>query len=190
MRIVRTLAASVLGVIVLAALIASDVPSPAATSEVGKALTAALTDPVAVLQLCGREQEGTRRLADDLARRQRQVEERETTLAARESDLADAETRLDTRLAELAAARASIEEQLATADEKRAERITALVKMVESNRASTIAPMIAQLEPGLAVEVLDRMNKTKAGKLLAALDAETAARLATRMTKPVAVKLK
>ena len=57
--------------------------------------------------------------------------------------------------------------------------------MVEANRPSNIAAMFEALDEPLAVQVLDRMNPTKAGKLLAALNPITAARLAGKMARPV-----
>ncbi|MFN7145527.1 MAG: hypothetical protein ACK4YP_17260, partial [Myxococcota bacterium] len=74
---------------------------------------------------------------------------------------------------------------LAEADAAHEAHVASLVTMVESNRAGAIAPVVAGLEDALAVEVLDRMNRQKAGKLLAALPPERAAALATRLTRPV-----
>lgn len=124
-------------------------------------------------------------LVDALDRRARALDEREHALTTRETALQAAEARLGTRLDELEAMRARLDASLAQADAAREARVAALVTMVESNRAGAIAPVVAGLDDTLAVEVLDRMNRQKAGKLLAALPPDRAAALATRLTRPV-----
>ncbi len=131
--------------------------------------------------------EGVRTLAAALERRARALDEREHTITARESGIRDAQAKLDTRLTELTAIRTAISADLDRSDERRQTRIAALVTMVESNRASAIAPMFGALEVPLAVDVLDRMNRQKAGKLLAALPPARAAVFATRMASPIVV---
>jgi flagellar motility protein MotE (MotC chaperone) len=131
--------------------------------------------------------EGVRTLAAALERRARALDEREHTITARESGIRDAQAKLDTRLTELTAIRTAISADLDRSDERRETRIAALVTMVESNRASAIAPMFGALEVPLAVDVLDRMNRQKAGKLLAALPPARAAVFATRMASPIVV---
>jgi len=124
-------------------------------------------------------------LVEALGRRSRGLDEREASIKAREKALTDAQTKLDARLADLEAVRAKIGAQLEEADAERTARIASLVTMVESNRPSAIAPMFAALEPELAVAVLDKMNRQKAGKLLAALPPARASLLATRMATPL-----
>lgn len=138
---------------------------------------------------CTLQEQGASKLVDDLHRRERELDARESTLAAQAGEMSAAETRLAERLAELAATRAEITALVATVEAAREEKLMALVKMVEANKASAVAPMFAALEPGLAVEVLDRMNRTKAGKLLTALTATKAADLAGRMAKPISVEI-
>lgn len=126
-------------------------------------------------------------LAAALERRARALDEREHTIEAREQGIRDAATKLEGRLTEMAALRTAIAAELDRSDERRETRVNALVTMVESNRASAIAPMFGSLEVPLAVDVLDRMNRQKAGKLLAALPPVHAATLATRMASPIPV---
>ena len=47
--------------------------------------------------------------------------------------------------------------------------------------------MFQKLDPKLAVDILNRMNRSKAGKLLTALPPDLAAALAERMTAPIAL---
>lgn len=143
--------------------------------------------PAEVLQYCTAEQVGARKLSDDLRRRERELAAQADALKTQTVEIADAEKRLTERMTELTAMRAELTTLLAAADGERDKRVAGLVKMVEANRAATVAPMFGALESPLAVEVLNRMNRTKAGKLLAALPPEQAAGLAQSMTKPVEV---
>lgn len=124
---------------------------------------------------------GVEELAASLNVRERGLERRETEIATREADLRAAETRLTERLGELQATRAQLEEMLAQMEEEREGRVRGLVRMVESVRAKEAAPIMQELDDQLAVEVLERMNRTKAGKLLAAMAPPRAARLADQM---------
>lgn len=138
---------------------------------------------------CSLQAEGASKLAEDLRRRERELDARESSLAAQAGEMSAAETRLTERLAALEKTRTEITALVETVDAAREEKLMALVKMVEANKASAVAPMFAALEPELAVEVLDRMNRTKAGKLLTALSATKAAALASRMTQPIVVEV-
>jgi flagellar motility protein MotE (MotC chaperone) len=192
MNVLRNIALAVGGAGLLASLIAASGTAAGAPTAPGKeasGLASFVPDPGAVLRWCGQEQSGTRQLGEDLGRRARGLDERERTLQAREGELRDAESRLEQRMQALSQARSQLESQLDAADGERTKRLAGLVKMVESNRASDIAPMFGKLEPELAVEVLDRMNRGKAGKLLAVLPPDAAASLAQRMTRPVDVAL-
>jgi flagellar motility protein MotE (MotC chaperone) len=145
--------------------------------------------PAQVEAYCDLQQQGAVRLNDDLARRARELDARESSIAAEKSELAAAEERLAARMEELKAARAEIEALVGTADAARAQKVAGLVKMIEANRANAVSPMFEKLDDALAVEVLDKMNRSKAGKLLAALPAAKAAGLAQKMTEPLAVEL-
>lgn len=121
--------------------------------------------------------------------RARQLDEREQTIELRERLISDAATKIEERLVQLEAAQAAIHTELDRVDVERQARVAALVKMVESNRAAAIAPMFLALETELAVDVLNGMNRSLAGKLLASLPSAHAARLAERMVDPVPLEL-
>ncbi len=167
----------------------------AAAADAAKAAgpgTTTSTEPLTAVETerwCGAQAAGVRLLSDQVKRRNSQLDEREQTLAIREAALIEATARLDKQLAALEAATVKVNASLEEGAEEREERVIALVKMVESNRAGSIAPMVGELEPELAVEVLDRMNRTKAGKLLAELPAKQAASLAGRLTRPLTLVL-
>jgi flagellar motility protein MotE (MotC chaperone) len=126
---------------------------------------------------------GMREIIDALKARERALERREQSLIARESDLRQVEVDLQTRLKDLRAERAKLELLLTKADEAKEVRIRAIVKMVESMRSGDAAKMVEELDDNLAVSVLHRMNKTKAGKLLAAVEPRRAAFLAEKLAE-------
>ncbi len=146
-------------------------------------------DMAATLRWCGEEQAGNRELADQLRHRARELDEKEHSFDGRKAELTETEKRLDTRMDELKALRTEVSLSLDRADAAQDERVKGLVKMVESNRAASIAPMFAVLDESLAVEVLDRMNRQKAGKLLAALPPAKAASLADKLTRALQPKV-
>lgn len=159
------------------------------TVAIANASSTPKPDVVAIEQYCTLEQQGAHQLAEDLRRRERELEGREHAADAQRADMAAAETRLTERLAELERTRAAVEALLGKADAERDARVDGLVKMIEANRPSGVSAMFGALDEALAVEVLDRMNRKKAGKLLAALPPAQAARLAERMTAPVTLEI-
>lgn len=184
MNRVRPFAAVALAVLSTSATCGAGASTPPA-APAAPTVECAEPSPEAVISWCGQEQNGVRTLVLDLRRRERELEERERTLALREGELNAAQARLDERLQSLEALRVQLDKQLGQVETDRERRVDSLVKMVEQNRAATIAPMVAELDVDLAVEVLDRMSRQKAGKLLGALPSGTAAKLAARMTRPV-----
>jgi len=181
----RTLLYGGMAVLGLAALVGFTGRAGAAS---GGGLGDLVPNPAAVLRWCGQEQEGTKTVGQELQRRARSIDERERSVVAREAELGEAEKRLDARLAELAAIRDAVSKQLDAADEDRDERVGALVAMIEKARPTEVAPMFQQLEEDLAVEVLERMKRARAGKLLVEVDPALAARLAARMTDPIVLE--
>lgn len=131
---------------------------------------------------------GLQRLADRLTARERALERRERDLAQREQDLRIAEQRIETRLEELQQLRKDLEQAVGQVDEEEEDRLIGVVKMFEAMRGKEAAPIMTAMSPEEAVQVLDRMNRTKAGKLLAALPPVLAADLASRMTQPIVLE--
>lgn len=172
----------------------------AAVALVGVAGATVVQGPVGglttaeVQRYCSVEEQGARALSANLQRRSRELDAREQSIGARSSELAAAEARLRTRLDEIDAARKAAEQaesalaaKLAEAEAARTGKVVALVQMVEASKPDRVAPMFRELDPKLAVEVLDGMQRTKAGKLLATLPASHAAGLAERMATPIRV---
>lgn len=127
---------------------------------------------------------GLQDLAGRLNARERALERREKSLETRETDLKEAEKRLQERLTELQAIRAELDDRLAALDERDEQRRVSLTEMTEKMRPKDAAPFLATLDRDLAVDVLNRMQTAKAGKVLAAMPPETAADLAQRLTAP------
>ena len=131
---------------------------------------------------------GLRDLALRLNARQSAIERREQGLVAREADLRAVEERLIGRMAELTAIRTEIGAQLEEADAETIARRDGLVKMFEGMRSKDAAAVVGKLDAGLATDVLDAMNRTKAGKVLAAMPPAAAANLAEKMARPVTLE--
>lgn len=131
---------------------------------------------------------GLQELADRLVSRERALERREEDLSSRESDLRAAESRIELRLEELQKLRESFEEEVGESDTELEERIRSVVKMFEAMRSKDSAAVMVELDKNEAVRVLNRMNRTKAGKMLAAMPPVLAARLTERMTTPIVLE--
>lgn len=129
------------------------------------------------------EGRGMRAVIDALKARERALERRERSIDAREADLRQVETELEERLAELKELRESLGGLMEESDEVREERVRQLTKMVEAMRSKQAAGVFAELDDDLAVQVLRRMNKAKAGKTLAAMDPVRAALLSEMLTQ-------
>ena len=112
---------------------------------------------------------------DLLEQQKRGLERREATLKSREQDLKAAEAEVSKKLAELQALRDEIKTQLSDLDDKQKERVTKLVKMIGSVRDKQAAAILTETDPAVAIAVLMRMNTSKAGKALAAMDPKIAA---------------
>jgi flagellar motility protein MotE (MotC chaperone) len=146
-------------------------------------------DPSLVRDWCSTEEKGAIELASALRSRSSAIDERERLLSLREEELKKSEQRIVDRLSDLKKLREQITQQLEQADTEKKTKVDELVKMVEANRPANISGMFEVLDEALAVQVLDRMNPGKAGKLLAVLTPAKAARLASKMTHPVTEQL-
>lgn len=206
---------SLIGIVAASLLVSASAPTPAAPSGTTAGIAAAPApapptpgtptpstpaapdapvlkvippDADSVAKWCTAEQQGAHALAEQLRRRDRELDEASATLALREQELGDAQKNLDRRLEELTRLRAEIAGMLDGADAETDKKVADLVKMVEANRPTSAAPIVAALDPDLAVRVIERMNPQKAGKLLAELPPRTAASLAERLTRPLPVE--
>ncbi|MDP6934096.1 MAG: hypothetical protein QGG40_14320 [Myxococcota bacterium] len=120
--------------------------------------------------------EGAQSVLDQLARKDRALQRREATLSSREADIRAAEEQVEKRLAELQTLRTEVRALLEDLDAEREARVAGLVKMFEGMRSNEAALILAVTEEGVALEVLMRMNRSKAGKALADMNPAQAAR--------------
>jgi flagellar motility protein MotE (MotC chaperone) len=127
---------------------------------------------------------GAEAIMDLLEQKERGLERRAATLEAREADLRAAEAEVKSRLDELKAVRGEIQAMLGQLDEKQQERVTTLVKMMESMRDKQAAAILDETEDVVALEVLMRMNVAKAGKALAKMEPGRAAFFAEKLGAP------
>lgn len=125
--------------------------------------------------------QGKERLYGLLMRKDAALKRREELVENEKQDLRTAEAELEKRLGELQALRDEIRLMLTDLDEDREERVVALVKMFESMRPKEAARILSVTEDAVALEVLERMKRDKAGKTLAKMDPKRAADLAERI---------
>jgi flagellar motility protein MotE (MotC chaperone) len=127
---------------------------------------------------------GAEAIMDLLEQKDRGLQRREATLEAREADLRAAEAEVQLRLDELKTVRGEIQDMLAQLDDQQQARVTTLVKMMESMRDKQAAAILNEAEDLVALEVLMRMNVSKAGKALAKMAPARAAFFAEKMGAP------
>jgi flagellar motility protein MotE (MotC chaperone) len=127
---------------------------------------------------------GAEAIMDLLEQKDRGLQRREATLEAREADLRAAEAEVQLRLDELKTVRGDIEGLLSVLDDEQKKRVTTLVKMMESMRDKQAAAILDATEDVVALEVLMRMNVSKAGKALAKMAPARAAFFAEKLGAP------
>lgn len=128
---------------------------------------------------------GLQELAGRLSARERALARRAASLTDREADLREAEQRLEVRLLEMETLRDEIDGKLAELDAIEERRRGQVTEMTEKMRAKQSGPFLAALDEDLAVDLLDRMQPSKAAKILAAMPPPKAARLAEQLTSPI-----
>lgn len=146
--------------------------SPEATAEEAKA-----PEP------CEPVSQSVQNVLNSLDQRERSITRREASVQAREADLRILEQQLTTRMEELSAIRTEVKSQLETLQTSQDTRVDEMVRMFNAMRPADAAPILAQTDTPLAVQVLIRMNAGKAGKVLGEMDAPVAARLSEAIAR-------
>ena len=123
--------------------------------------------------------------ADQLMAKERELERREAQVKVTERSIREAEEVLEGRLSHLEALKAELDEGLKVLDAQEETRRADLTKMVENIRAKDAAPIFVELADEVALDVLGRMNREKAGKLLGELPAPRAAAPAEQLATGV-----
>ena len=117
-------------------------------------------------------------LADMLAAKERELDRRGQQMVSREKDIRIAEAEIEAQIEALEQLKTELDGRMIELDEEEESRRVRLTKMVESVRARNAAPMFGEFSDDVALDVLGRMNREKAGKLLAELEPKRAATLA------------
>ena len=154
------------------------------SAEAANADEASADAPVQVTPWPEGDSRGMQEIIAGLQARERDLERREKTADAREEELRQVEAQLEERIAELETLRSEIQLLLDDGDEERQRRVQAVIKMTETMRSGDAGTYLSELDPDLAVEVLDGMNPTKAGKVLASMEPAKAAALTEQLTLP------
>lgn len=125
--------------------------------------------------------EGERTILLELRQRRQELDGREATLAARESVLVATELKLSARVAELQSLQKKLE-GLETAREQREDASwRGLVKLYESMKPRDAAVIFNDLDMPVLLQVVDRMKEAKAAPVLAAMQADKARELTTKL---------
>jgi flagellar motility protein MotE (MotC chaperone) len=144
--------------------------------------------PTSAAQELAPTSEGMQWLMDKLRQKERSLDHREATLAAREADLRLAEQKLEERVEELRVLREELRVQLADLDEAQEERVVGLVRMFEGMRSKDAAAILSATDTDIAIHVLERLSRMKAGKVLAEMDPTEAAALANTFASSPSLK--
>ena len=105
-----------------------------------------------------------------LAERRKALDVRQSEMEMREKLLAAAEARIDEKIVELKELKAQIDTVFQTEETKGDEKFKSLVKVYENMKPKDAAAVFEQLEMGVLLELLDRMNERKLAAILAAMD--------------------
>jgi flagellar motility protein MotE (MotC chaperone) len=113
-------------------------------------------------------------LLQNLSERRAELERREREIELRESTMAAAEETVVQKLGELRELQATVEALVVQYDEQQEKRLRNLVKIYESMKPKDAAPIFANLDNEILLDVIERMREAKAAPILALLDPEQA----------------
>jgi len=122
-------------------------------------------------------------LLRDLRLRARELDRRETALEEREAALRQFEEDTSETLAELQGVRDEILRLLEDQQEALELRVASLAKVVDGMKAKDAAKMLAGIEEGVALQLLQRIKAKNAGKILGYMPPKRAQTLAEGLTQ-------
>ena len=125
--------------------------------------------------------DGERTVLLELRQRRQELDGREATLAARESVLVATELKLSARVAELQALQTKLEGLEAAREQREDTSWRGLVKVYESMKPRDAAVIFNDLDMPVLLQVVDRMKEAKAAPVLAAMQADKARELTTKL---------
>lgn len=117
-----------------------------------------------------------------LERKQEALERRERTIISREDEIRAAEERTVDKLQKIQDLRDELREYMKEMDEVQKAEVVRLTGMMEKMRGKQAAAILEETERKLAVAVLRNMDKSRAGKAMAAMKPDVAAEISELMT--------
>ncbi len=153
---------------------------------VGSQIPGGTDDP----ERCISSTAGAEELRAELDRRQRALELREQTLDAERAELETTKESFGEMIAELEQVRTEAEAALDALDADDEARLLEAAKRLDAMKSGAAAEAMTELlgdEPERAVLVFDRMNRSKAGKMLSAIAPSKAAELLERSSRPLSL---
>lgn len=118
-----------------------------------------------------------RGLISSIARRQKELDEKEEALRVKEERLEAIKADIDSRIEELNRTHSKIDAALKKIDEINGERIKRIVKIYESMNPEDAAPRLEKLSEDMAVMILASVSERKAAKILGFVDPGKSAKL-------------
>ena len=123
------------------------------------------------------------RLIELLEKKQQSLALEEERIQRERQELENLRKDVNNRIEQLKKVQAALDDMIDKQNKQRQERITQLVKVLSNMRPEPAAEVIAKLEINMAVEVFRRMQSRTAGKVMAALKPDKAARISTLLTQ-------
>ena len=105
------------------------------------------------------------------------LDRREREITKKEKDLVKAREGLNKQFTQLEEIRDELDQKMKEMDQRKAEKIEALVARFSKIRAKQAAAILEKTEDDVSVAVLQKMEPSKSGKILAAMQVERAALL-------------
>lgn len=137
---------------------------------------------------CSATTEGLRTVIDDVRLRERRVDAREAELERREEDLRKLVETLDERIGTHQAILGQIRTQLAGLEEQDEARLVEQARAMAAMKPAKAAELLSTLfarDKARAVAVYGRIEVSKRGKILDAMETDVAASLGQAATAPV-----
>ena len=119
----------------------------------------------------------------DLRHRDRLLARRSTALDERAAALSELEQGVAAEIARLEALRAEILNLLGGQRSALKQRVAKLSRMVDQMKSKDAAELLAGIDEGVALQVLQKIKPKQAGKILGAMPPETAQDLADRLAE-------
>lgn len=123
------------------------------------------------------------RLIELLEKKQERLALEEERIQRERQELENLRKDVNSRIDQLKKVQAALDDMIDKQNKQRQERITQLVKVLSNMRPQPAADVISKLDINMAVEVFRRMQSRTAGKVMASLKPDKAARISTLLTQ-------